>query len=410
MPTKTLQGKFTALRDGMRKFLIERDDEIDLFILSVLSRSHAFLYGPPGIAKSFLIETGMAHIDDLTDEDYFHILMMKSTTPEQVFGPLSLSKLKEDHYYFIPDGYLPVAKFAFLDEMWKANGAIQNALLWATNERKYRNDGKIYDLPLHSMFIASNEVPDDESLRAIYDRFPLRKIVNPINEGGNYVKMLAANGATPSKVITWGEIVQAADEVKQVKISTKVLEKMVDVKAQLAEKSIFPSDRRMKQSLSIVKAAAWMDSETEADQEHLQVLRFVLWDDPEHFPAVEEVALKCSNPLDSKIVSIMNDLSKLNAELDRAIADPGDQENRQRTGAQIYEKIKLAKEELVGISKEIKGSKKRSVKLSQAAEQVSGITKRMLNKIFDTSEEEIEEGLKDFVSFADEAKEVADGS
>jgi MoxR-like ATPase len=406
----TLQSKFSNLQKGMRKALIERNDEIDIFTLALLSRSHAFFLGSPGIAKSLLVESGMQLIDGLTDEDYFHILFMKSTTREDVFGPLSISAFKEDRYKFLSEGYLPAAKIVFGDEFWKANGAIQNALLWATNERQYRNDGKIVDIPLHSMFIASNELPDDEALLAIYDRFPLRKIVNPIIEPSAFIKMLKLSSAPLKPVISWDDVEKAAAEVKNVTIPDEVLEALVDVKAKLKEKEINPTDRRFKKALEIVRARAWLDGETEAEVEHLQPLRYVLWSDPNDFPEVEKLMLGLSNPIDLEIMKIQTDLAKLNRDLDKAIADPGDNEMRQRNGAAIYEKIKSAKEELVDISERLKGSKKRSAKLSEAADQVSNITKRMLSKIFDTSEEEIAEGLKDFVGdiLPDDAEETAD--
>ena len=159
--SRTLNQKIAIdFRKAMRSSLLERDDEIEIILLAMLARTHAFFLGEPGIAKSKLIETAISLIGpDLNAEDYFHILFMKSTTREDVFGPLDLQKLKEGHYHYMEPGYLPVAKIVFGDEFWKANGAIQNALLWATNERLYRNDGVVTTIPLHSMFIASNEMP-----------------------------------------------------------------------------------------------------------------------------------------------------------------------------------------------------------------------------------------------------------
>lgn len=410
MATKTLPDKFHDLRKGMRSRLVERDEEIEIFLQALLSRSHAFFLGEPGIAKSLLVESGVSLINGLSDRDYFHILFMKSTTREDVFGPLSITAFKQDRYKFLSEGYLPDAKIVFGDEFWKANGAIQNALLWATNERKYRNDGQIIDLPLHSMFIASNELPDDDALLAIYDRFPLRKKVLPIVEPGAFISMLNLDSTPIKPVIDWNDVEAAANEVENVVIPPSVLDEMVELKQKLKDLSILPSDRRWKQSLKIVRAAAWLDGETTADIEHLRPLRFVLWSDPEEFTAVENLCLELANPIDIEITKIMTDLSKLNAELDKIIANPGDTENRQRQGTAVYDKIRAAKDELVELAGKLKDSKKRSVKLGPAADQVTSLTKRMLTKVFETSEEEISEGLKEFTAIdADDTEETADG-
>lgn len=397
--TPTLQDKFYDLQKAMSSRLVERDDEIEIFVLALLARTHAFFLGEPGIAKSYLVETGISLIDELRDEDYFHILFMKSTTREDVFGPLALSMLKHDRYKYIDEGYLPSAKIAFGDEFWKANGAIQNALLWATNERKYRNDGVVYDIPLHSMFIASNELPDSDELNAIYDRFPLRRVVKGVVEPGAFVNMLRMGTGPNTKVapvITWGEIEQAAREVEAVVIPNEVLDTLAEVRDKLKDKAIYPSDRRFVQALRIVQAAAWLDGATEADIEHLRPLRHVLWSDPESAPVVEELLIGLANPLDIEIMRIQADLSKLSAEIDSVIGDDVDEEMRQRTGSLIFDKITQAKDELKDISGQLKGSKRRSAKLNAAANQVLNLTNRLLVKIFETSEEEIADGLADF--------------
>ncbi len=394
--TLTLQEKVVLLRTELKKYLVERDEDIDVVLMGLLSGCNVFLYGEPGIAKSYLIDICVKLISGLAPGDYFNLLMMKSTTREDVFGPLSLTALDEDRYYFMPEGYFPECKIGFLDEFWKANAAIQNSMLWAANEKKYRNDGKVERLPLHTLFIASNEIPDDDALHAIYDRFPLRKIVNRISEPGSFIEMMKSEEKPGAPVISWDDIVAAGAEIEKVQIKDIVYDKLVDLKTKLREKEVYPSDRRFKQAKKIIKAAAWMDGDEVADVEHIQLLRFVLWSDPKEFDEVEKICLTFSNPADVKIRKIQTDLRKLNSELDKIIADPGDQEQRMRAGNGVYEKIKMAKTELIAIAEELKGSKKRSTKLDEAADQVTNITKRMLTKIFETTEEQIQEGLQEF--------------
>lgn len=395
-------------RNAMRSRLVERDEEIEIFILALLAKTHAFFGGEPGIAKSMLVETGMGLIDGLTDDDYFHILMMKSTTREDVFGPLRLSLLAEDRYAYKSEGYLPTARFVFGDEFWKANAAIQNALLWATNERKYRNDGKVIEIPLWSMFIASNETPKDEALQAIYDRFPLRKWVEPIREPGNFVGMLKLGENTLEPVVSWEDIEQAHKEVMAVEVPGDVLEALSDIKDKLRELSILPSDRRFRTALNIVRAKAWLDGETEADVEHLRPLRHVLWVDPDHYKEVDKLLIGLANPIDLEIMEIEKDLGGVSAELDRVINDPqpGDVGMQERIGTQLFEKVEKAMAELTGISARLKGSKKRSAKMESAKEQVLVLLQRLLKRVFNMSDEDIEESeLMQFAQVDDDDDE-----
>lgn len=394
-----LQEKFTALGKLMTGRLVERHEEIEIFKLALIAKTHVFLLGEPGIAKSMLIELGIEHVEDLEPDDYFHTLFMKSSPFESVFGPLDIQALKEGRYRHIPEGFLPSAKIAFIDEIWKANGAILNALLWATNERIYRNDGKVVDLPLWTVFSASNEMPESDELNAIYDRFPLRRVVKRISEPGNFITMLKSvvSGASDdSKVITWAEIEQAHAEAQAITVPIGVLDALSDVKEKLKAENIFPSDRKFAQCIGIIKAAAWLDGETEVDVNHLHTLRHVLWGDPNDIATVESIVLALSNPTDIKIRAIMEALSGLSVEIGRVINDGGDEDQKERSAGEIFLKIDESKAELRAIAEELSSSNKRTVKLDTAVEQCTGLAARVLTKIFGLPPEKVEKGLKKF--------------
>lgn len=411
--TATIQEKFHALGTGMGTSLVERWEEIEIFKLALVSGHHAFLLGEPGIAKSMLFDVGIAGIDGLQPDDYFHTLFMKSSTPESVFGPLDILALKEGRYRFIPEGFLPLAKIAFVDEIWKANGAILNALLWAVNERLYRNDGKVETIPLHSMFCASNEMPESDELLAIYDRFTLRRVVKRISEPGNFVTMLkGVVGGRPAveKSITWDEIMQAHVESKQVRVPADVLDALSDVKEKLRNENIFPSDRRFANCIPIVQAAAWLDGETEVDVNHLHTLRHVLWGDPNDIATVESIVLALSNPVDIKIGGIQEGLSSLSTEIDRVINDGGDEDQRERSAGEIFTKIDETKDELRSIRDQLSDSNKRSVRLEAATDQLVGLAARVLTKIFTLPPEKVEKGLKKFKAEITGEPEVPDAA
>ena len=385
-----LSEKFNVgMRNGLRARLVEMDDEIEIFLLALAAKVHAFFLGKPGIAKSLLVETGIQMIDDLEPDDYFHTLMTKSTTREDLFGPLMLSLLKQDRYKYQPKGFMPVAKIVNLEEAWKGSAAVLNSLLWFANERKWRNDGEVLTVDLHSMFISSNEMPEGDELMAIYDRFLLRKSVDGIVEPGNLIAMFKLADAPVDKIVTWAEVEQAHKEVEAVGVPEDVLEALVEVKEKLKEKSILPSDRRLKQGLQVVRAKAWLRGQTQADIQDLRSLRHVLWNDPEEFTEVDKLVTGLSNPTDLEIMAIMKDVAGLSTALDKEIADPGDADKVKQHCTQLFDKVEMAMEELSKIDTRLKDSQRRSEQLGPAKAQVMTFMNRLLTKGFKMSPEEV---------------------
>ena len=154
MSAHALHAKFATARKVLSSALIERDDEIDLALTALLAGEHLLLVGPPGCAKSLLLDSLLAW----TGGTKFSVLLTKFTTPEEVCGPVSLSALKADRYVRVTTGKLPEAEFAFLDEVFKASSAILNTLLKILNERLYdAGDGAAKPVSLRLCVAASNE-------------------------------------------------------------------------------------------------------------------------------------------------------------------------------------------------------------------------------------------------------------
>ena len=170
-----LQRLLAVLEHG----LLERAAAVRLCLLAALAGEHVLLIGPPGTAKSELARRLHRAFDDAP---YFERLLTRFSTPEELFGPLSLKALEHDRYERLTAGYLPTAGIAFLDEVFKANSAILNALLTLLNEREFDNGTGRTRTPLVSVIGASNEVPADEALRAFYDRFLLRVPVAAVSD------------------------------------------------------------------------------------------------------------------------------------------------------------------------------------------------------------------------------------
>src|SRR3954453_1051179 len=175
-----LQDKLAITRRELSISLIERDDEIDLVLTALLAREHVLLVGPPGCAKSLLLDAVMRWLGGKV----FSCLLTRFTTPEELFGPVSVAGLKADEYRRITAGKLPEADGCFLDEVFKGSSAILNPLLRILNERTFDNGGDVVPVPLRLCVAASNEWPaqqeNGKELAALFDRFLLRKSVRPI--------------------------------------------------------------------------------------------------------------------------------------------------------------------------------------------------------------------------------------
>ena len=156
---------------------VGRDEVIDLIALALAAREHLFLHGPPGTAKSALIR----HFARAVQGNYFEYMLTRFSEPNEIFGPIDIAKLREGTMITVTKGMLPEAEFVFLDELFNANSAILNNLLTVLNERVYRRGIQTHVLPLLSLFSASNHLPEDETLTALFDRFLLRCHVGQLN-------------------------------------------------------------------------------------------------------------------------------------------------------------------------------------------------------------------------------------
>src|SRR5713101_1831191 len=156
--------------DPLKARFVARDEVVDLIALAVVAGEHLFLHGPPGTAKSALIRQFAQSVKGR----YFEYMLTRFTEPNEVFGPIDLVRLREGTVATVITGMLPEAEFVFLDELFNANSAILNTLLTVLNERIYRRGLETHRLPLLSLYSASNYLPEDQALQALFDRFLVR--------------------------------------------------------------------------------------------------------------------------------------------------------------------------------------------------------------------------------------------
>ncbi len=302
---KEMKVQITDLIEQLSTGLYERKEIVAQSLLAILAKQSVFLYGPPGTAKSLIARRVSAAFEG---SQYFEILMNRFTTPEEVFGPISLKELKEDRYLRKVEGFLPAADVAFLDEIWKSSPAILNTLLTIVNERKFRNDGKVNNVPLKGIIAASNEVPPPgQGLDALYDRLVMRLGVMPVEDTENSFKNLidpepgvGGNVEIDKRLrVTnevWKDLLEKSDRVRLSDEAWTII-KAIRVKIEKYnhehEKTpLYVSDRRWKMMVALLKMAATLVGRDHVKPIDLMILCDCLWTIPETRAEIAELVVQ----------------------------------------------------------------------------------------------------------------------
>ena len=336
--------RFKLLLQEMNRGIYEKETEISLSLLAALAGESIILLGPPGVAKSMVARQLKTAFREAQSFEY---LMSRFSTPDEIFGPVSIQKLKtSDTYERAVEGYLPTADVVFLDEIWKAGPAIQNTLLTVINEKIFRNGNREMHLPLKLLVAASNELPaKGEGLEALWDRFVIRIESRPIKLEKNFRAMLlevkseeqrasevkseergvkkqssADEGKANSNAITAEEYAEWTECIDKIGVKIEVLDaisairkslRAVNVDEAAERRNIYVSDRRWKNIVRLLRTSAFMQDREEVDICDLLPIYHCLWQEPEERDAIRNIVIRALfSPFADKLVEMKNALAE----------------------------------------------------------------------------------------------------
>lgn len=281
------RAKILQLQTELVSKLVERREVVHGVVLALVAREHVLMLGPPGTAKSLVA----ALVCQALGGGYFSILLTRFTTPDEVFGPVSLKGLEEDRYERKVTGYAPTARLLFVDEVYKASSAILNSLLTLLNERVFDNGGRRYACPLETCIAASNELPQDASLGALHDRFLLRYSVPPLSEQGARQLLTNTKKIQVKTRLTPEELAHVQTVADRVTVPQDVLEALLRIRQEVNAAGVYVSDRRLLQLRGLLRASAALSGRATADKSDLHVLAPALWVTPDQIEQVRRIVV-----------------------------------------------------------------------------------------------------------------------
>jgi len=291
-PAAQLARQLAAVREYLNDLFPERATTIDCILTAAVAGEHVLMVGVPGTGKSMLAREFSRCING----SFYEYLFNKFTTPEEFLGPFSIKGLKADRYDRVLTGRIAEAEVAFLDEIFKSNSASLNTLLPILNERIVFQGGGAQSIPLRIAVAASNELPTDPSLQALWDRIMLRCIVEPLH--GEAERRSVMMGISPSRSVPGIDtaLIDSIDLRGDVVVPDHVVDTIMVMRRKLEADGIVYGDRRWVKAMECVRAYTLVCGETAATTASLSILASVLWNKESEVASVRTLVEKVASP------------------------------------------------------------------------------------------------------------------
>ena len=306
---------------------LDKQEIIRLMLVSAIAGEHMVIVGPPGTAKSAMVNM----FAKLVDARYFEYLLTRFTEPNELFGPVDIAAFREGKYTRRIEHMLPSAEIVFLDEIFKSSSAILNSLLHVINERKFANGPNLIQVPLISLFAASNEVPNDEGLGAMFDRFLLRVLSDNLDSYhfgelmqkgiALEVQRMTGRGSELKPILSARELRTLHQSFDRFMVfPDDFLAKYKGLIFQIRSEGVTVSDRRAVKLLKLFAASAVFDGRTRVHDGDFFVLRHI-WNNLDQVELLAEIvnpvvdAYYREHPAERRFIGPQASLDDLLAEL-----------------------------------------------------------------------------------------------
>ena len=360
-----------ALRDELQQIFLERTALIDGALVGLLAAQHVLVIGPPGTAKSMLADEVCRR---LTGAQYFQWLLTRFTTPEELFGAVSLKALEQDDYRRLTSHKLPEAHIAFLDEIFKASSSILNTILTLINERRFHNGREVAPVPLLTLFAAANELPEDDELLALQDRFLLRFVVDYIAEDFRFLKLLQARPPAVRTTLALEALEEARAEAAALPVPGQVLRLLTDLRRDLTQKNVVASDRRYAHAVGVLRAHAYLQGRSAVAEDDVAFLEHVLWRDPAERTVVRDAIRALLHGHEEEVLVLLYQSRELR---EYALRDWDSADLRARAALEAQTKLRNILSRVDAILGDARGAGRAVTRVEEARNEIAGIQQEM---------------------------------
>lgn len=302
-------AKLNQIKDWVGTCVVGREELVRSIILAVTARSNCLFIGPPGTAKTYVVDLVCKAFAE-NDGDVFHTLLTKFSKRDEVMGPPDITALESGEIKYRTKGFLPAAKVGVLDEIFKGSAAILNSLLTIANERRFQNGAEWEKTPTRMLVGMSNEFPEEPALlAAFFDRFPIKLMVKYLDKD-QFSSMLQMDlvPSPPPCTITHENFMEIDALVAAVQVTPEIVKSLTEIRTNLESVSVRISDRRWKQALWIMRANAVLDGRAQLVRKDLRVLTMVCWNREEDQVQVQKMLPDFENPFERELRNITDEV------------------------------------------------------------------------------------------------------
>lgn len=290
-----VRAKVRACIREQQSQIVGHDAAVEGAYLAIGARVPAMFIGPPGIGKSQIID---GVLDRMMSVPQFRTTFNEFMTVDEFIGPVSFANLRKDEFKRDPEGYIPSAWIAFIDEWSRCTGPLASTMLNLLNEGHYFDGQSRQMSTLKATLLACNYLPDEEeAFGAVLDRLVMRFYVNRIDADDTNLRtaILMGDKPTVTTTLTQAEIEQMWAEIDAVTVGAEiaqmfVAEQLVPALAKASD-AMFTrcSDRRIHRGLRVAQAKAWLDGSTKVEQVHCSVYANIVWNELNEIDTAQEI-------------------------------------------------------------------------------------------------------------------------